>query len=154
MALLCRFRRLLHMFCYATRVFEQSGFLRFLSCSSFELLSAALPISVSHFTEVLDSNGFNIFILIIFVKRIIKALVFLYFFAKFCRIDMFVACGRYFPAKKLYCCVELWNTKSNVVMTYGIFPVATIVTIAAETNSHMIILIAMIAQHRSLRSSR
>ena len=57
---------------------------------------------------------------------------------------------------KLYICVELWNTKSNVVMTYGIFPVAMIATIA-ETNSHMVVLIAMIvtiAQHRSLRSSR
>ena len=53
-------------------------------------------------------------------------------------------------------CVELWDTKSNVVMTYGIFPDATITTIA-ETNSHMVILIAMIAtiaQHRSLRSAR
>ena len=29
---------------------------------------------------------------------------------------------------KLYFCVELWDTKSNVVMTYGIFPVATIGT--------------------------
>ena len=71
-------------------------------------------------------NGFNIFILVIFVKLILNALVFLYFFAKFCRIDLFVACGRHFPAKKLYFCVELWSTKSNVVMNYGIFPVATI----------------------------
>ena len=36
---------------------------------------------------------------------------------------------------KLYFRVELWDTKSNVVMTYGIFPVATI----AETNSHMVV---------------